>query len=913
MAEPLRLSQATRESSLGRGHKRHLNPIIEEDSDDNVKDKIEAWLSPGCYQFPTPRGLHYLPAPMLPSSPSTAGSSPTNVSNPWNRASVATDNTEFEDLYDVSEDDDKDAPRRLSRSVSVKKMRPRPADTIPVSAVDHLKKLSPHVPPAASAQLHMSPDQVEFMGKQQALDVPTISAPPSLDGSLSSDQLAAMSAPVTPIIGDDEASSEEVWTGVHLQPGALAILQTLASSEADVLEQPSHLLEIPRASSPLVAPVPEMRQQPSRLITSFASRPTHDISRASSLSRSSLADLSRLEIPSPSGFFADFSPRTRSTWHMQSSSPEGIRPATSTTAEQFYRCPWNAGVPERCAAAAEDFYRTFDRPAAPVEHAVRVHDGEPVSPRQPTSPRQHCAATEIVTDYDPDYARKQQTIALSNLERTEHWLFAQRVYLQGVNGAEHVTLRVAEGIPKKAEERAEELQPEPHHNPVPQKKVVRFSQPSPAAVEPKRLPPKLHRQESAYYRAFLDYMVRTQQRDVLIYQVTRVEALQAQRVALRETHRNQLLGKFQLSVVPQSAKKRLSANVARGDLDLTDDPEKLRMEKEFEAAGQLAMPAWHVAAIKFLNGGRLINAPVSKRLGRSSCQMQGEVGQVSPRRARVLDLGGQSVCDWGWHCALQYPDVKVYTVTTKAIRQLSNSNIRGPPNHRQVAVERLTRLPFADNWFDLISARELHSILKMFGKDNDDEWDGCLEECMRVLKPDGYLEFSILDADIINAGPLGLAKSVEFGFSLKTLGYDPSPSKLWLRRLGRAGFEDIRRVWMCLPMGAKRRMPVPPPQGQGATAETAAMCNSDSIANVCSIVGGWSWERWLLRCEMEKVAGEMRLADTVTTSAAMREAGKCLEGVHAIMEEGRSCKSGFRMLNGYARKPRGGGKTASVA
>jgi hypothetical protein len=55
---------------------------------------------------------------------------------------------------------------------------------------------------------------------------------------------------------------------------------------------------------------------------------------------------------------------------------------------------------------------------------------------------------------------------------------------------------------------------------------------------------------------------------------------------------------------------------------------------------------------------------------------------------------------------------------------------------------------------------------------------------------------------------------------------------------------------------------------------------------------------------MEKVAGELRLVDTVTAGETIKEAGKCLDGVHAVMEEGRECKSGFRMLNGYARKPR---------
>src|SRR5688500_15250270 len=105
------------ESSLERRPKRFLNPIIEEDSEDGLPQqhrgrwgrradtshlKIEAWLSPMSDHFPTPRGVHYLAAPVLPSSPSSVSaddSSPTTSSNPWNRASVVTENTEFEDLY----------------------------------------------------------------------------------------------------------------------------------------------------------------------------------------------------------------------------------------------------------------------------------------------------------------------------------------------------------------------------------------------------------------------------------------------------------------------------------------------------------------------------------------------------------------------------------------------------------------------------------------------------------------------------------------------------------------------------------------------------------------------------------------------------------------------------------------------
>jgi len=179
----------------------------------------------------------------------------------------------------------------------------------------------------------------------------------------------------------------------------------------------------------------------------------------------------------------------------------------------------------------------------------------------------------------------------------------------------------------------------------------------------------------------------------------------------------------------------------------------------------------------------------------------------------------------------------------------------------------------------------------------------------------------------MNAGPLGLAKSVEFGFDLKTLGYDPNPTKMFLGRLSRAGFDEVRRAWVCLPMGARppsqqQEKPLPSlpavrpnPTGEEVrtvTMEAMVTGSTDGVANVTGIVGGWSWERWLLRCEMEKVSGELRLADTVTAGPAMREAGKSIEGVAAIVEEGRGCGAGWRMLSGYARKPKTGTGLISV-
>ncbi|KAK3495689.1 hypothetical protein B0T13DRAFT_303314 [Neurospora crassa] len=1006
MEEPEQTDTETQQQE----QRRHFNIQNNNNSSSNwpVNQKIEQWLapfSPLSDHFPTPRGLHFLAAPILPATPSCISSyrgpdtdadetsSETSSSNPssgaWNnkRSSAMTDVTEFDDLYDISDEE----PQRkemlqangIGRHMSSRSLRRSsrasigqrlslsrlviPADV----QADAKKNMTSPIPPTPPSAIAMSPAVKSLMELRQIQEIPNVSAPPSLDGSINSEEMAAMSAPPTPLIGARDNVDED-WSGVRLQPGALETLQALSSnheSEYDETPTPEQVIEVPQEM--MSREMSQTRQLP-RLITS--------LNRAPSGQRRSLAELSRLEIPSPGGFFSELSSATRRTWNMgsQAEEPYPYQPPTSTTAENFYKIPWQ-NAPTTTPPPPSRPLHLDDGPSNIVERVVEVPAG--LNPEElPTAVRveatpvtavrmpaaesgepaleqiaeetfspmvgNEIVANEIVDDYDAKYVAEQQSTSLSHIERTELWLMAQRAYLQGVVGFsdetevhEHLKLGI-EGLEAEAEVTMEEKTEEPAKETAvecetKQKKSVRFSEITIKETVPKSLPSKLVRMENAFYRAFTDAAVKTCPTDVFINRQPRFEALQAQRVALKDAHRNQLLGKFQLSVVPQSAKKRMSANVVRGDDVLVDDPEKLRAEKEAEARSQMNMATWHVAATKLLNGGRLICAPVAKRLARQSRFAPGADG-VSRDRARILDLAGQGACDWAWHCALQYPNTKIYTVTTKTLRQLSNSNIRGPPNHRQVAVERLGKLPFSDNQFDLISARELHAVLKLFGENGADEWDACLKECMRVLKPGGYLEFSVLDADIMNAGPLGNAKAVEFGFALQTLGYDPNPTRSFMARLRRAGFDDIRRAWMCMPMGPSHstKPPPPPPKAETPglppprpfkdsdsgidlahsssssgedpkTLELEAMVfgSTDNVAAITGIAASWSWERWLLRAEMEKAAGELRLADMVTPGEAMREAGKMIADVHAVVEEGRNCGSGFRMLRGYARKP----------
>lgn len=934
-------------------------------------EKIEQWLYPVTQQFPTPRGMNFLDAPILPATPSymasdnEAGSDADDASSQasssipstkmWNnRESVMTDVTEFDDLYDVSDDEvqrkqrlqangigrqrssvrSSRSGRRLSRASleSRRVLTPLVIPEEPDRISSPLKKTMSPIPPTPPSAVTMSPAIKTLMDLHTALEVPRISAPPSLDGSLNSEDMAAMSAPPTPSIGSSEHIDQE-WSGVRLQPTALETLQALSGSDSEYEESSDEpVIEIPQEMS-------ESRQLP-RLLTA-------NLNRQPSTQRQSLAGLSKLDIPSPGGFFSELSSASRRTWHTGShggSQADESNPPTSTTAENFYKNPWNNSADNIPPPPPRPLHLD-ELPSAIVERVIEIPEGTngedlPTALRIEATPVPLTAlrvpvqqqddhvesaseneglfsaveANEIV-EYDPEYAQKQQLSLASHVDRTELWLMAQRSYLQGVTGFSEDNEATLEARAAELESEAEEKPEVPPKNtpteisPVTKKKKgVRFSEANlQETIIARSLPSKLVRMESAYYRAFADASVKSCHDDVFVHRMPRFEALQAQRVSLKEAHRNQLLGKYQLSVVPQSAKKRMSANVARGDDGLTVvDPEKLRADKEAEALTQMNMSAWHVAATKQLNGGRLISAPVAKRLARLSRMAS---ATPSRERARILDLGGQGTCDWAWHAAFQYPNTKIYTVTTKTIRQLSNSNIRGPPNHRQVAVDRLTKLPFPDAHFDLISARELHAILKLFGENGADEWDLCLSECLRVLKPGGYLEFSLLDSDIINAGPLGNAKAVEFGFALQTLGFDPNPTRSFLARLNRAGFDDVRRAWVCLPVGPKHSPPTPTTARDSAgnpvnTLQMDAIVSgsTDDVAAITGVAAGWSWERWLLRSEMEKAAGELRLADTVTPGEAMKEAGKMIANVHAVMEEGREVGSGFRMLRGYARK-----------
>lgn len=296
--------------------------------------------------------------------------------------------------------------------------------------------------------------------------------------------------------------------------------------------------------------------------------------------------------------------------------------------------------------------------------------------------------------------------------------------------------------------------------------------------------------------------------------------------------------------------------------------------------------------------------------------------------------------DWGWHCACDYPNSKVYTVTTRTANidatpvpgSDSTTTFQGPKNHRHITVSYLWRLPFPDNHFDVVSARSLFMALKIHRRPNCppsidltsplnimDEYDLCLEECHRVLKPGGYLEFFLLDNDIINPGPLGVELSTKFTSELEANAYDPYPTRKWIQRLNKAGYGDMKRAWMFLPMAPQVKPKLPskdddyvvqpqqqPHQRSGSFNSIDAVKeevrrkleawedlgttkgSTESVAPVAGLLGSWVWERWMLKTSAEaEENSDWRLA---------------LDTIGSVLDEGRDMKSGWRSMFGWARK-----------
>lgn len=609
----------------------------------------------------------------------------------------------------------------------------------------------------------------------------------------------------------------------------------------------------------------------------------------------------QLSVPSPGGFFASLAPRARHTWSI----PTTNKAPSSATAESFYNLPWRRSEGQVVEQVIDYPERTTDDQST----ARYEEDGPPTAIRissEASQPAEHpdspASATGDVNEiprsatsyeYDESYDDELKKRADASRDRTSVWLDAQASYLSVFRETNPINAIEDEGGQEEVEKESTHVLAETNRS----KKCVRFSDGIPDTASPP--PSALASRDSIYWRGFQSVRQRSGRQDSFLHRNARFDAVQSFRLALTRIHASRLLGNYELvhherppyrGPFKQAPRYSVVASV------LEDKAKFSKVEKEQMVLSQLQQPIWAIDALKCLNGGSLITNPSSRRLCKTACRL-GNAQNARKERVRILDLGGQASCEWAWYLAHDYPNVKIYTAFTQ--EQAVNHGIKGPSNHRRVAVSQLWKLPFPDNRFDVISARSLHAFLKteLPTGENLDEYDLCLRECYRCLKPGGYVEFFVIDAEISRTGDLGSAASVEFAFNLKIRGYDPTPTKNFICRLQKENFVGVKRAWMFLPMGvepAKTEMPreTPDPrvksQVDGYEAVQGPVGSTTDVANMTGLLGGWIWEQWLLKLQRE----------------TGREGKKLLEGTGAVFDEGRKNGAGWTCLSGWAMKPK---------
>lgn len=810
--------------------------------------------------FPTPK------AHLFDMTPQASPRFPLHVATYVHSNRASREDSDFDSLYDMT-DDEAEVPLHASASVKKIATRPRrgryPSIVIPSPSawptIEKLKSATSAMPVTPSLLLTPSRRFLDMIDTHN-LQVPERSAAPSLDGSLTSEEMDKLSCPATPdaLRRRGSFSSVDSWGPVQLDMQAMETLQHLGNSPCAA------------QSEPCVQQLDELRGEMQQV-----SRPSLGLRIPSTIygnGSSGSTPVSALSVPSPGGFFSSLQTNARHTWSMPKR--EESIPNTST-AENFYNLPWESrrntvavpALPQRGSTLAGSTLDGYDEPLATARPVI-------LSPTEENVEIKEINPSKTIFQYNKNYNAELEKVSSVNLEMTGRWLEEQDELQNALRDMSDMSSPSLSGGNHSRDNSMDK--------PVVKKSVKFVEEPTTSSVEESTSKPVLT------YVQGLEYLrSRSQVKDTFIHRQTRAEALHVQRRCNPLVHRDQLLGKFELSQPDRPAPPRPVSEF------FVNDPTVLkeriaRAQMERRALDQMLPIHWVLQAQKQLNGGKLLSKPAVRCITRASAP-------------RILDVGGVPTNDWAWDVAYDYPYASVTTVYT-AGSNLS-SNVAGPNNHKHLTVPNLWTLPFPSGHFDVVSARTLYELLKTskpLGRSSD-EYDLCLKECYRVLKSGGTMEFSLMDADVIHAGRNAQAMGVEFGFNLKTRGYDAQATKTFLPRMSKAGFKELQRAWMVLPMGntaanwrEQLNVGAEPSQQERRISEDGNVKVEDApmfgttmdAAMLTGVVGSWAWERWLLKLQMEMGKDESKL----------------LDGVVQVLEEGAQGGAGWRTLTGWARK-----------
>jgi len=370
------------------------------------------------------------------------------------------------------------------------------------------------------------------------------------------------------------------------------------------------------------------------------------------------------------------------------------------------------------------------------------------------------------------------------------------------------------------------------------------------------------------------------------------------------------------TVASRSSKDRDSVNTNRyRDTRFMDIAEN-------QTDGLMSMANLRFGALmtsKWLSFGRVLFSPVHFEL-------------KDPKEDRVLVIDGLGK-DWSYYCALTYPEATVYDMGPDPSSPTAPETASEPwstlTNHRHICHPSLGKaFPFPMHFFACVVLRFPTAL-------PSSEHRFVLSEAKRVLRPGGYLEFSVLDMDLVNMG--NRARRAVRGLKMRMQVADESIS---LRNIsdevmagiGRKGFVECNRCVVGVPVagklpslddvqasshkkkGSTASKILTQPKGPKPEVSFSDLLNVSSpsettdngITDMVARVGRW----WYSRCYESLVlpeAGEPGAAasGTLLQNSIWRD--------EALVNECEKRGTSFKLLIGYAQKPEVGvRRTVSV-
>ncbi|KAI8072096.1 S-adenosyl-L-methionine-dependent methyltransferase [Thamnidium elegans] len=153
---------------------------------------------------------------------------------------------------------------------------------------------------------------------------------------------------------------------------------------------------------------------------------------------------------------------------------------------------------------------------------------------------------------------------------------------------------------------------------------------------------------------------------------------------------------------------------------------------------------------------------------------------------------------WTLDIAHTFPNAKVIGLDAFPVddkRMKGHSNTISAPNIVYKYGDLTTHLPLPDNYLDIIYQRDTTSIMP------HERWPFLLDELMRVAKPGGYIELVEYSFVINNPGPVLALVNEWYKIVTTSIGVDPKEAKHLKHMMITAGFQDVDKKVITVPIG----------------------------------------------------------------------------------------------------------------